>query len=90
MHSTQPDNTKSIYVTNYINHNQNFLPLTSQSVSEAFFRRNLLSFLPVLAALVMRRDKKSVLRVAQRVAALVPTARMPSLLPDVYRFWKER
>ena len=28
--------------------------------------------LPVLATIVMRRDKKSVLRVAQRVAPLVP------------------
>jgi len=34
--------------------------------------------LPVLATIVMRRDKKSVVRVAQRVAPLVPVHKLPS------------
>ena len=36
--------------------------------------------LPVLATIVMRRGKKSLVRVAQRVAPLVPVQGLPSLL----------
>jgi len=40
--------------------------------------------LPVLATIVMRRDKKSVVRVAQRIAPLVPVQRLPSFFPNMY------
>ena len=39
--------------------------------------------LPVLAMIVMRRCKKSVVRVAQRVAPLVPVQELPSF-PNIY------
>jgi len=41
--------------------------------------------LPVLATVVMRRGKKSIMRVAQHVAALVSVRRTPSIL-NVYHF----
>jgi len=40
--------------------------------------------LPVLATIVMRRGKKSVVHVAQRVAALVPVQGSSSLFPNMY------
>jgi len=45
-----------------------------------------LVLLLVLATVVMRRGKKSVVCVAQCVAALIPVHRTPSLLPVIYRF----
>jgi len=43
--------------------------------------------LPLLATIVMRRGKKSVVRVAECVAALVPVHRTLSLFPNMYRFF---
>ena len=63
-----------------------YLPLTSRSLSETFLRRNYSILLPVLATVVMWRGKKSVVRVAQCIAALVPVHRTPSLLSNVHRF----
>ena len=40
--------------------------------------------LPVLATIVMRRGKKSVVRVAQRVAPLVPVQGLPSLFSNMH------
>ena len=40
--------------------------------------------LPVLATIVMRRGKKSVVRVAQRVGPLVPVQWLPSFFPNMY------
>jgi len=40
--------------------------------------------LPVLATIVMRRGKKSVVRVAQRVAPLIPVQRLPSFFSNMY------
>jgi len=40
--------------------------------------------LPVLATIVMRRGKKSVVRVAQCVAALVPVQGLPSFFLNMY------
>jgi len=51
--------------------NPTLFTVTFQSLSEAFVRRSLL-LLPVLATVVMRRGKKSVVCVAQCVAALIP------------------
>ena len=39
---------------------------------------------PVLATIVMRRGKKSVVRVAQRVATLIPIQGLPSFFPNMY------
>jgi len=71
-------------MTNYIKHNENFLPLTFRS--EALSEEACSVFLQVLATVVMQHGMKSVVCVAQCVAALIPVCRMPSLLPDVYRF----
>jgi len=43
--------------------------------------------LPVLATIVMRRGKKSVVRVAHCVALLVPVQGLPSFFPNVYRLF---
>jgi len=57
----------------------NYLHLTFRSVSETVVRRSCSVLLPVLATVVMCRGKKSVVRVAQCIAALVPVHRTPSL-----------
>ena len=70
----------------YINHSQTLFTLTFRSVSETFVRRSCSILLPVLATVVMRRGKKSVVRVAQCVADLIPVHRTSSLLSDVHCF----
>ena len=61
-----------------LQHNQHIYLLTFQSLSETFIRRSLFNSSSVLAMIVMRRGKKSVVRVAQRVAPLVPVQGLPS------------
>jgi len=70
----------------YINHNQTLFALTFRSLSETFVRRSCSVLLPVLATVVMRRRKKSVVRVTQCIAGLVPVHRTPSLLSGVHCF----
>jgi len=60
--------------------------LTFRSLSETFVRRSCSILLSVLATVVMRRSKKSVVHVAQCIAALVPVHRTPPLLSDVQCF----
>jgi len=70
----------------YINHSQTLFTLTFRSVSETFVRRSCSILLPVLATVVMWRGKKSVVRVTQCIAVLIPVHRTPSLLSDVHCF----
>jgi len=63
-----------------------YLPLTFRSLSETFVRRSCSILLPVLATVVMWHGKKSVVRVAQCIAALVTVHGMPSLLSEVHCF----
>jgi len=62
------------------------LPITFRSLPETFVRRSCLVLLAVLATVVMWRGKKSLVRVAQCTAALIPVHRTPSLLSDVHCF----
>jgi len=62
------------------------LPITFRSLPETFVRRSCSVLRPVLATVVMWRGKKSLVRVAQCIAALVPVHRTPSLLSDVHCF----
>jgi len=68
----------------YINHNQTLFTLTFPSLSETFVRRSCSVLLAVLATVVMWRGKKSVVLVAQCIAALVLVHRTLSLLADVH------
>ena len=70
----------------YTNHNQTLFTLIFRSLSETFVRRSCSILLLVLAAVVMWRGKKLVVRVAQCIAALVPVNGTPSLLSDVHCF----
>jgi len=49
-----------------------FLPMTFRSLSETFIRRSMINYSSGFATIVMPRGKKSVVRVAERVATLVP------------------
>jgi len=73
----------------YINHNQTLFTLTFWSPSETFIRRSCSVLLPVLAKVVMRHGKKSVVPVAQCIAAIVPVHRTPSILSDVQELQEE-
>ena len=72
------------FYKHYINHSQTLFTLTFQSLTETFVRRSC-SFL-FLATVVTWRGKKSVVCVAQCIAALVPVHRTPSLLSNVHCF----
>jgi len=62
-----------------LEHNQHFFTLTFRSLSETFIRRSLFSSCSGSCHdSDARRGKKSVVRVAQRVAALVPVQGLPS------------
>ena len=70
---------------NYCFNTTNIFTVTFRSLSETFIRRSCsIIRLPVLATIVMRRGKKSVVRVAQRVAPLVPVQRLPSFFSNMY------
>ena len=55
----------------YINHNQILYSMTFRSLSEIFVRRSCSILLLALATVVMWRGKKSVVHVAQCIAAVV-------------------
>jgi len=60
--------------------------MTFRSLSETFVRRSCSTLLPVLATVVTWHGKKSVVRVAQWIAALILVHRKPSLLSRVHCF----
>ena len=60
--------------------------MTFRSLSETLVRRSCSVLLVVLATVVMSRGKKSVLHVAQCIAAFVPVHRTPSLLSHLHCF----
>jgi len=65
-----------------LQYNQHFYLDVSVSILD-LNQKKFVQLLPVLVMIVMRRGKKSVIRVAQRVAALVPVQGLPSF------FWTE-
>jgi len=69
-----------------INHNQILYSMTFRSLSEIFVRRSCSILLLALATVVMWRGKKSVVHVAQCIAALIPVHGTPSLLSGVHCF----
>jgi len=69
---------------NYTNTTIHSFALLFRSQSETFGEEACSVFLPVSGLLVMQHGKKSVVCVAQCVAALIPVHRTLSFLPDVY------
>ena len=87
LHYRQPEAASLLQVAfrlykHYIDHNQTLLTLMFRSLSDLHQKK----LLPVLATVVTWRGKKSVIRVAQCIAALVLVHRTPSLLSDVHCF----
>jgi len=67
-----------------LQHNQHFLPWRFGLYQRPSSEEVCSIPLPVLATIVMRRGKKSVVRVAQRVAALVPVQGLSSFFSNMY------
>jgi len=67
-----------------LQHNQHFYLDVSVSIRDIQSEEVCSIPLPVLATIVMRRGKKLVVRVAQRVAPLVLVQGLPSFFPNMY------
>ena len=69
-------NTYLCLLVKFIKHNQNYYlkSLTFRPLSEAFIRKSWYSVLPVLHTTGRRRDKKTIVCVAQLVAAVITSS----------------
>jgi len=67
-----------------LQHNQHFLPWRFGLYQRPSSEEVCSIPLPVLATIVMWRGKKSVVRVAQHVAPLIPVQGLPSFFPNMY------
>ena len=81
------DRRGNIYNNNYIKTQRTFLPWRFDLCQRLLSEEACSVLLPVLGTVEMRRGKKSVVRVAQRITGLVPVHSLSTLFPYICRFF---